>query len=258
MGRKRGLGGDRRKVGVLSNPDEDIRSLQQLITYGIKGLCAYTKHANALMHTDPKLDAFIQETLAKTLDNSLSAEELVALTLKTGEYGVKGMAMLDAANTGAYGDPEITAVNIGVRKNPGILVSGHDLRDLEMLLEQTKGTGVDVYTHSEMLPACSYPAFKKYPHFVGNYGNAWWQQKEEFESFNGPILMTTNCIVPPKASYKDRLYTTGAAGYPGCTYIPGGLGEKKDFSQIIEQAKNVRRLKNWNLVRSQVALPMPR
>lgn len=224
------------KVGVLSNPDEDIRSLQQLITYGIKGLCAYTKHANALMHTDPKLDAFIQETLAKTLDNSLSAEELVALTLKTGEYGVKGMAMLDAANTGAYGDPEITAVNIGVRKNPGILVSGHDLRDLEMLLEQTKGTGVDVYTHSEMLPACSYPAFKKYPHFVGNYGNAWWQQKEEFESFNGPILMTTNCIVPPKASYKDRLYT-GAAGYPGCTYIPGGLGEKKDFSQIIEQAK---------------------
>ena len=222
------------KVGVLSNPDEDIRSLQQLITYGIKGLCAYTKHANALMHTDPKLDAFIQETLAKTLDNSLSAEELVALTLKTGEYGVKGMAMLDAANTGAYGDPEITAVNIGVRKNPGILVSGHDLRDLEMLLEQTKGTGVDVYTHSEMLPACSYPAFKKYPHFVGNYGNAWWQQKEEFD---GPILMTTNCIVPPKASYKDRLYTTGAAGYPGCTYIPGGLGEKKDFSQIIEQAK---------------------
>ena len=186
------------KVGVLSNPDEDIRSLQQLITYGIKGLCAYTKHANALMHTDPKLDAFIQETLAKTLDNSLSAEELVALTLKTGEYGVKGMAMLDAANTGAYGDPEITAVNIGVRKNPGILVSGHDLRDLEMLLEQTKGTCVDVYTHSEMLPACSYPAFKKYPHFVGNYGNAWWQQKEEFESFNGPILMTTNCIVPPK------------------------------------------------------------
>lgn len=225
------------KVGVLSDPDEDIRSLQQLITYGIKGLCAYTKHANALMHTDPKLDAFIQETLAKTLDNSLSAEELVALTLKTGEYGVKGMAMLDAANTGAYGDPEITAVNIGVRKNPGILVSGHDLRDLEMLLEQTKGTGVDVYTHSEMLPACSYPAFKKYLHFVGNYGNAWWQQKEEFESFNGPILMTTNCIVPPKASYKDRLYTTGAAGYPGCTYIPGGLGEKKDFSQIIEQAK---------------------
>ena len=152
-------------MGVLSNPDEDIRSLQQLITYGIKGLCAYTKHANALMHTDPKLDAFIQETLTKTLDNSLSAEELVALTLKTGEYGVKGMAMLDAANTGAYGDPEITAVNIGVRKNPGILVSGHDLRDLEMLLEQTKGTGVDVYTHSEMLPACSYPAFKKYPSF---------------------------------------------------------------------------------------------
>ena len=225
------------KVGVLSNPDEDIRSLQQLITYGIKGLCAYTKHANALMHTDPKLDAFIQETLAKTLDNSLSAEELVALTLKTGEYGVKGMAMLDAANTGAYGDPEITAVNIGVRKNPGILVSGHDLRYLEMLLEQTKGTGVDVYTHSEMLPACSYPAFKKYPHFVGNYGNAWWQQKEEFEKFNGPILMTTNCIVPPKESYKDRLYTTGATGYPGCKHITGGYGEKKDFSQIIEHAK---------------------
>ena len=226
------------KVGVLSNPDEDIRSLQQLITYGIKGLCAYTKHANALMHTDPKLDAFIQETLAKTLDNSLSAEELVALTLKTGEYGVKGMAMLDAANTGAYGDPEITAVNIGVRKNPGILVSGHDLRDLEMLLEQTKGTGVDVYTHSEMLPACSYPAFKKYPHFVGNYGNAWWQQKEEFEAFNGPILMTTNCIVPPKDSYKNRIYTTGAVRYPGCPHIDGVIGDTKDFSLLIEQAKH--------------------
>ena len=182
----------------------------------------------------------------------------MALTLKTGEYGVKGMAMLDAANTGAYGDPEITAVNIGVRKNPGILVSGHDLRDLEMLLEQTKGTGVDVYTHSEMLPACSYPAFKKYLHFVGNYGNAWWQQKEEFESFNGPILMTTNCIVPPKASYKDRLYTTGAAGYPGCTYIPGGLGEKKDFSQIIEQAKKCPPPKELEFGTIQVALPMPR
>ena len=221
-----------RKVGVLSNPDEDIRSLQQLITYGIKGLCAYTKHANALMHTDPKLDAFIQETLAKTLDNSLSAEELVALTLKTGEYGVKGMAMLDAANTGAYGDPEITAVNIGVRKNPGILVSGHDLRDLEMLLEQTKGTGVDVYTHSEMLPACSYPAFKKYPHFVGNYGNAWWQQKEEFESFNGPILMTTICIVPPKASYKDRVFTTEMVSFPDVTHID----DEKDFTPVIEKA----------------------
>lgn len=224
-------------VGVLSTKDEDIRSLRELITYGVKGLSAYTKHANALLHDDEEIDAFIQRALAATLDDSLSMDELVSLTLETGKYGVQGMALLDKANTGAYGNPEITKVNIGVGKNPGILVSGHDLRDMEMLLEQTKGTGVDVYTHSEMLPANYYPAFKKYPHFVGNYGNAWWKQKEEFESFNGPILMTTNCIVPPKDSYKDRLYTTGAAGYPGCKHIPGDVGELKDFSQIIEHAK---------------------
>ena len=183
------------------------------------------------------MDAFLQRALAATLDDSLSADDLVALTLETGKYGVSGMALLDKANTTAYGNPEITRVNIGVGKNPGILVSGHDLRDLEMLLEQTQGTGVDVYTHSEMLPAHYYPAFKKYPNFVGNYGNAWWKQKEEFESFNGPILMTTNCIVPPKDSYKDRMYTTGAAGYPGCKHIPGGIGEQKDFSALIEHAK---------------------
>ena len=224
-------------VGVLSTKDEDIRSLRELITYGVKGLSAYTKHANTLLQDDEEVDAFIQRALAATLDDGLSAEDLVALTLETGKYGVSGMALLDKANTTAYGDPEITKVKIGVGKNPGILVSGHDLRDLEMLLEQTQGTGVDVYTHSEMLPAHYYPAFKKYPHFVGNYGNAWWKQKEEFESFNGPILMTTNCIVPPKDSYKDRLYTTGATGYPGCRHIPGEIGEKKDFSVIIDHAK---------------------
>ena len=183
------------------------------------------------------MDAFLQRALAATLDDSLTAEDLIALTMETGKYGVEGMALLDQANTTAYGNPEISKVSIGVGKNPGILVSGHDLRDLEMLLQQTQGTGVDVYTHSEMLPAHYYPAFKKYPNFVGNYGNAWWKQKEEFESFNGPILMTTNCIVPPKDSYKDRLYTTGAAGYPGCKHIPGGIGEKKDFSALIEHAK---------------------
>ena len=224
-------------VGVLSTKDEDIRSLRELITYGVKRLSAYTKHANTLLQDDEEVDAFIQRALAATLDDGLSAEDLVALTLETGKYGVSGMALLDKANTTAYGDPEITKVKIGVGKNPGILVSGHDLRDLEMLLEQTQGTGVDVYTHSEMLPAHYYPAFKKYPHFVGNYGNAWWKQKEEFESFNGPILMTTNCIVPPKDSYKDRLYTTGATGYPGCRHIPGEIGEKKDFSVIIDHAK---------------------
>lgn len=224
-------------VGVLSTENEDIRSLRELITYGLKGLSAYSKHANALLNDDEEVDAFIQRALAATLDDSLSVDDLVALTLETGKYGVSGMALLDKANTSAYGDPEITKVNIGVGKNPGILVSGHDLRDLEMLLEQTQGTGVDVYTHSEMLPAHYYPAFKKYPNFVGNYGNAWWKQKEEFESFNGPILMTTNCIVPPKDSYKDRMYTTGAAGYPGCKHIPGGIGENKDFSAVIEHAK---------------------
>ena len=204
-----------RTVGVLSTENEDIRSLRELITYGLKGLSAYSKHANVLLRDDEEVDAFIQRALAATLDDSLSADDLVALTLETGRYGVQGMALLDKANTGTYGNPEITRVNIGVGKNPGILVSGHDLRDLEMLLEQTRGTGVDVYTHSEMLPAHYYPAFRKYPNFVGNYGNAWWKQKEEFETFNGPILMTTNCIVPPKDSYKDRLYTTGSAGYPG-------------------------------------------
>ena len=224
-------------VGVLSTENEDIRSLRELITYGLKGLSAYSKHANVLLKDDEEVDAFLQRALAATLDDSLSVEELIALTMETGKHGVSGMALLDKANTEAYGNPEITKVNIGVGTNPGILVSGHDLRDLEMLLEQTQGTGVDVYTHSEMLPAHYYPAFKKYPNFIGNYGNAWWKQKEEFESFNGPILMTTNCIVPPKDSYKDRLYTTGAAGYPGCTHIPEEIGEQKDFSVIIEHAK---------------------
>jgi hydroxylamine reductase len=225
------------EAGVLSTENEDVRSLRELITYGIKGLSAYTKHANALLKDDEELDAFIQSTLAATLDDSLTVDELVALTLETGKYGVQGMALLDEANTSAYGHPEITKVDIGVGNNPGILISGHDLKDLEMLLDQTQGTGIDVYTHSEMLPAHYYPFFKKYENFAGNYGNAWWQQKEEFESFNGPILMTTNCIVPPKESYKDRLWTTGAAGYPGCGHIDGAYGEIKDFSPIIEQAK---------------------
>ena len=224
-------------IGVLSTEDEDIRSLRELITYGLKGLSAYSKHANALLEEDGEIDAFLQKALAATLDDSLTADDLVSLVMETGKYGVAGMALLDRANTKAYGDPEITKVDIGVRNNPGILISGHDLKDLEMLLEQTKGTGVDVYTHSEMLPAHYYPKFKQYPHFAGNYGNAWWKQKEEFESFNGPILMTTNCIVPPKDSYKDRLYTTGAAGYPGCKHIGGGIGEEKDFSEIISHAK---------------------
>ena len=224
-------------VGVLATENEDVRSLRELITYGLKGLSAYSKHANALLQDDEEVDAFLQRALAKTLDDSLSVDELIALTLETGKYGVNGMALLDTANTTAYGNPEITKVNNGVGTRPGILISGHDLRDMEMLLEQTEGTGVDVYTHSEMLPAHYYPAFKKYSHFVGNYGNAWWKQKDEFESFNGPILMTTNCIVPPKDSYKDRLYTTGSAGYPGCKHIAGGIGEKKDFSEIIALAK---------------------
>ena len=225
-------------VGVLSTENEDIRSLRELITYGLKGLSAYSKHANVLLQDNDEIDAFMQRALAATLDDSLSADDLIALTLETGKYGVDGMALLDNANTSTYGNPEITKVNIGVGTRPGILVSGHDLRDLEMLLKQAQGSGVDVYTHSEMLPAHYYPAFKKYPNFVGNYGNAWWKQKEEFESFHGPILMTTNCIVPPKDSYKDRLYTTGAAGYPGCKHISGEIGEEKDFSAIIEQAKH--------------------
>ena len=225
------------EVGVLIGQNEDIISLRSLITYGLKGLSAYTRHANVLLQEDREADAFLQRALAATLDDGLSVDDLIHLTLETGEYGVRGMALLDRANTETYGNPEITTVDIGVGSNPGILVSGHDLRDMEMLLEQTQGTGVDVYTHSEMLPAQYYPAFKKYPNFKGNYGNAWWRQKEEFETFNGPILMTTNCIVPPKDSYKDRLYTTGAAGYPGCTYINGGIGGKKDFSVIIQHAK---------------------
>ena len=224
-------------VGVLSTENEDIRSLRELITYGLKGLAAYSKHANALLKDNEDVDAFLQKALAATLDDSLSVDDLIALTLETGKYGVDGMALLDEANTSAYGNPEITKVDIGVRNNPGILISGHDLKDLEMLLEQTKGTGVDVYTHSEMLPAHYYPFFKKYDNFAGNYGNAWWKQKEEFASFNGPILMTTNCIVPPADSYKDRMFTTGAAGYPGCKHIDAPYGETKDFSEIIEMAK---------------------
>lgn len=227
-------------VGVLATKNEDIRSLRELITYGLKGLSAYSKHANVLMNDNEELDAFLQRALSMLLDDTLSVDDLVALTLETGKFGVDGMAMLDKANTSAYGNPEITKVNIGVRSNPAILVSGHDLRDLEMLLEQTKDTGVDVYTHSEMLPAHYYPTFKKYSHFVGNYGNAWWKQKEEFESFNGAILMTTNCIVPPKDSYKDRMFTTGAAGYPGVKHIGGEIGEIKDFSEIIEVAKKCK------------------
>lgn len=226
-----------KKVGILETENEDIRSLRELITYGLKGLAAYSKHANALLQDNEELDTFIQRALAKTMDDTLSVDDLVALTLETGKYGVKGMALLDKANVGAYGNPEITTVNIGVRKNPGILISGHDLRDLDMLLEQTTDTGVDVYTHSEMLPAHYYPAFKKYQHFAGNYGNAWWKQKEEFEKFHGPILMTTNCVVPPADSYKERLWTTGATGVPGCKHISGEYGERKDFSRIIEQAK---------------------
>lgn len=225
-------------VGVLSTENEDIRSLRELITYGLKGLAAYTSHANVLLRENEEIDAFLQRALAATLDDSLSAEELTALALETGSYGVQGMALLDEANTSAYGNPEITTVDLSVGTRPGILVSGHDLRDLEMLLEQTVNTGIDVYTHSEMLPAHYYPAFKKYEHFKGNYGNAWWKQKEEFEAFNGPILMTTNCIVPPKDSYKNRIYTTGAVRYPGCPHIDGVIGDTKDFSLLIEQAKH--------------------
>ena len=224
-------------VGVLATENEDIRSLRELITYGLKGLSAYSKHANVLAQDDEEVDAFIQRALASTLDDSKSVDDLVALTLETGKYGVQGMALLDKANTTAYGNPEITTVDIGVRKNPGILISGHDLKDLEMLLDQTEGTGVDVYTHSEMLPAHYYPFFKKYKNFAGNYGNAWWKQKEEFESFNGPILMTTNCIVPPKDSYKGRLWTTGATGFPGCRHIDADENGHKDFSELIAQAK---------------------
>lgn len=224
-------------VGVLATENEDVRSLRELIIYGIKGLSAYMKHANELGFDDETINAFMQKGLSATLDDSLSIDELISLTLETGKVGVDAMALLDTANTTTYGHPEMTKVNIGVGQNPGILVSGHDLKDLEQLLEQTKGTGIDVYTHSEMLPAHYYPAFKKYDHFVGNYGNAWHKQKEEFESFNGPILMTTNCIVPPKTSYKDRLFTTGAAGFVGCTHITQDANGHKDFSPLIELAQ---------------------
>lgn len=224
-------------VGVLATDDADVRSLRELITYGLKGMAAYNHHINAYGKRVASVDAFLQQALAKTRDDSLSVNDLIALTLETGKYGVDAMAALDEANTSAYGNPEITKVNLGVRSNPGILISGHDLHDLEMLLEQTAGTGVDVYTHSEMLPAHYYPAFKKYPHFVGNYGNAWWKQKEEFEAFGGPILLTTNCLVPPKDSYRDRVYTTGAVGFPGCAHIEADENGHKDFSALIAHAK---------------------
>ena len=228
------------KVGVLATEDEDIRSLREMITYGLKGMAAYTKHAWNLGKKDILINKFIYEALSKTLDDSLTIDDLVNLTLKTGEYGVKAMALLDEANTSRYGNPEITKVDIGVRNNPGILISGHDLRDLEQLLEQTKDEGVDIYTHSEMLPAHYYPFFKKYDNFAGNYGNAWWKQLEEFKSFNGPILFTTNCIVPPRdEEIQDRIFTTGSSGYPGCRHIISDENGKKDFSEIIELAKKL-------------------
>ena len=228
------------EVGVLATENEDIRSLRELIIYGLKGMAAYAEHASNLGFEDPEIGKFMRKALAATLDDSLTADDLVALTLETGKYGVDVMALLDKANTSTYGNPEITEVNIGVRNNPAILISGHDLKDMEELLEQTAGTGVDVYTHGEMLPANYYPAFKKYDHFVGNYGNAWWKQKEEFEKFNGVILFTTNCIVPPSASYADRVYTTGSSGYPGFKHIPDRVdGQAKDFSELIEHAKRL-------------------
>ncbi|NLV91775.1 MAG: hydroxylamine reductase [Firmicutes bacterium] len=226
------------QVGILATENEDVRSLRELITYGLKGMAAYAEHALVLGYSNDELAAFMQRALAATLDHSLNVDDLIALTMETGKHGVDVMALLDEANTSTYGNPEVTKVNIGVRDNPGILISGHDLKDLEELLEQTEGTGVDVYTHGEMLPANYYPAFKKYSHFVGNYGNAWWKQTEEFEKFNGPILMTTNCLVPPKDSYKDRVYTTGVVGFDGLKHIgPRPEGGKKDFSEIIEHAK---------------------
>ena len=228
------------KVGILATENEDVRSLRELITYGVKGMAAYAEHAKNLSKEDAAVNAFVYESLAATLDDSLTADDLVALTLKTGEHGVKVMALLDEANTSRFGNPEITEVSIGVRNNPAILISGHDLTDLEQLLEQTKGTGVDVYTHSEMLPAHYYPAFKKYDHFAGNYGNAWWKQTTEFESFNGPILFTTNCIVPPRSEeIRKRIFTTGSSGFPGCKHITADENGKKDFSEIIELAKTL-------------------
>lgn len=227
-------------VGVLVTKDEDQRSLKELATYGIKGMSAYMKHTNTLNYDDESIDIFIQETLARFIDLEIPIDELYETVLKTGEYGVKAMALLDKANTETYGNPEITKVNIGVSDKPGILISGHDLKDIEMLLEQTEGSGVDVYTHSEMLPAHYYPKFKKYKHFIGNYGNSWWMQKEEFEKFNGPVLFTTNCIVSPKTDYIDRIYTTGAAGFPGCKHIVADENGHKDFAEIIEHAKKCK------------------
>ena len=230
------------EVGVLREPNEDLRSLKELIVYGLKGMAAYTEHAMRLGYDNPEIHEFIQRTLSDIATGNLSAEELTALVLQTGTFGVQAMALLDRANTGSYGNPEITEVNLGVRSNPGILISGHDLKDMEELLRQTEGTGIDVYTHSEMLPAHYYPAFKKYKHFAGNYGNAWWKQREEFETFNGPILFTTNCIVPPlpTATYTDRMYTANSAGYPGCKHITADSDGKKDFSEIIEKAKTCK------------------
>jgi hydroxylamine reductase len=233
------------EVGVLATEDEDIRSLRELLTYGLKGIAAYVEHAYILDEQDREVFKFVQKALAATTDDSLTVAELTELVLEAGKVAVDGMAILDKANTGHYGDPEPTEINIGVNNRPGILISGHDLKDMEELLEQTKGTGIDVYTHGEMLPANAYPAFKKYDHFVGNYGNAWWQQKEEFEKFNGPILMTTNCLVPPKKSYKDRVYTTGVVGFPGVKHIEDREENgEKDFSKLIEHAQNVNPLLN--------------
>ena len=227
-------------VGVLATENEDVRSLREMITYGLKGMAAYTEHARNLGKEDLAINAFIYEALAATLNDTLTADDLVALTLKTGEVGVAAMALLDKANTARFGNPEMTTVEIGVRKNPAILISGHDLTDLEQLLEQTEGTGVDVYTHSEMLPAHYYPAFKKFAHFAGNYGNAWWKQLEEFVSFRGPVLFTTNCIVPPRSEeVRGRIFTTGSCGYPGCTHIEADETGKKDFSAIIALAKTL-------------------
>lgn len=229
------------KVGILATENEDIRSLRELLTYGVKGMAAYAEHAYVLGYKDENIFAFMQKALAATTDDNLTADDLVALVMECGKFGVDVMALLDKANTSTYGNPEITKVNIGVRNNPGILISGHDLKDMEELLKQTEGTGVDVYTHGEMLPANYYPAFKKYSHFVGNYGNAWWQQDREFESFNGPILMTTNCLVPPKDTYKDKVYTTGVVGFEGVKHIPAGKdGKPKDFTPIIEHAKKCK------------------
>ena len=224
-------------AGIMAVANEDIRSLRELAMYGLKGLCAYLKHANALGYFSDEIDAFVQSALSKLLDDNLDGEALTALVLEIGKWGVDGMALLDKANTESYGQPEMTRVELGTGNRPGILISGHDLRDLEMLLEQTRDAGVDVYTHGEMLPAHYYPAFKQYPHFVGNYGNAWWKQKEEFASFNGPIVMTTNCLVPPKDSYRHRVFTVNAVGFPGCMHIATDAAGHKDFSPVIEMAK---------------------